>query len=121
MLLSLFLILLRVEHCNIASNYGECYLVSVVYGFFMLVGGVLVHVCLRVGIHEKGLLAVLEYYFYRLFPTGEAGGMQIVDTHLFNEEDLMKRVEEYDNMKRVTELHLVPLSGPSYSVLHMAN
>ena len=47
--------------------------------------------------------------------------MQIVDTHLFNEEDLMKRVEEYDNMKRVTELHLVPLSGPSYSVLHMAN
>ncbi|KAK8831824.1 hypothetical protein WA577_001882 [Blastocystis sp. JDR] len=110
-LLALFLILLRVEHCNIASNYGECYLVSVVYGFFMLVGGVLVH----------GLLAVLEYYFYRLFPTGEAGGMQIVDTHLFNEEDLMKRVEEYDNMKRVTELHLVPLSGPSYSVLHMAN
>lgn len=47
--------------------------------------------------------------------------MQVVDMHLFNEEDLMKRVESYDNMKRVSELHLVPLSGLSSSSIHIVN
>ena len=49
---------------------------------------------------------MLAYYFYRLFPTSETRGLQLIENHIFNEEDLMRRVEQYDHMKRHSALHV---------------
>lgn len=48
---------------------------------------------------------MLAYYFCRLFPT-EKGGIPLVNPHPFTEADTLKRVEDYDNMKKPTDLSL---------------
>ncbi|KAK8794972.1 hypothetical protein WA588_003823, partial [Blastocystis sp. NMH] len=92
----LYLILMREVHCEVATNYDQCFAFSAMYGAVIIVSGAVIY----------GFSAVLAYYFYRLFPTSETRGLQLIENHIFNEEDLMRRVEQYDHMKRPSELHV---------------
>ena len=47
-------------------------------------------------------MVVVGYYFYRLFPSSSEF---VGNSHLFDESELMKRVEAYDNMKKITDMH----------------
>ena len=51
---------------------------------------------------------MISYYFYRLFPNDENGEFSIYNSHLFDASDLLKRIDAYDTMKPISDLHLTP-------------
>ncbi|KAK8802796.1 hypothetical protein WA171_006468, partial [Blastocystis sp. BT1] len=92
----MYLILMREDHCQVAYNFNQCFIFSAIYGVVIIVCGAVIY----------GLSAVLAYYFYRLFSSNEVRGLRSMDNHIFDENDLLKEIEDFDRIKKPSDIHM---------------
>ena len=97
---------MREDHCQVAYNFNQCFIFSAIYGVVIIVCGAVIYVSFLAASYRKGFSAVLAYYFYRLFSSNEVRGLQSIDNHIFDENDLLKEIEDFDRIKKPSDIHM---------------